>query len=338
MAITTDVTYTTLQYIIKEASEGLKRRHAFLDYAEKAKGIQIIDGGARIDQNVVVQDHSSVTFHTTGMEATTDAFNTITQNASFDWGFWSTLVAINEKEKAVNQGSLAVLDILEERTKNAMDKIGRDLNSQILANTSVVGTCGVQTLYGNDAAGVGFLEGVAKASQNNSVGGLSKATYNVPGWTNAWASASGAFSTNGLSAMHSIFSQINSVHRGPKPVDVIIASEASFRLYKSALQANERYVDVKALDGGRMDLVYNGAPVAADLALTQSSWSGDDIFSMYFINFAGVDLRFLKGYDFVMKDIGHADGSIIDRFRLMVGVQLIAKHLGSMGVLTNANS
>ena len=338
MAITTDVTYSTLQYIVKEATEGLKRRHAFLDYADKFKGIDIVEGGARIDVPVTVQDHSSITYHSSGFEATTDAVNTITQNASYDWGFWSAPIAISLKEQAVNRGELAILDILEERTKNAIDKMGRDLNSQILTNSLVVGTCGVQTLYGNDAAAVGMLESVAKASQNNTVGGLSKSTYNVPGWTNAWASASGAFSTNGLGAMNSIYTQIQSVHRGARPVDCIIASEASFRLYKGSLQANERYVDAKSLDAGRMDLMFAGAPIAPDLALTQSSWTGDDIFSMYFINFSGVRLKMLAGCDFALKETGLVDGSIVNQFRLIFGGQLVGLHLGSLGVLSNANS
>lgn len=338
MAITTDIAATTLQYIVEDATEALKRRHAFLDYADKLGGTVDDIAGKSIQVAVSLRDHSDVTFHSNGYEPTNDAIQGALESATYTWGFWSEPVGVSIKEQKENAGDLAILNILETRTRSAMDKMGRTLNAQILANSSVVATCGVNTLYGNDAAAVGFIEGVAKASQNNTVGGLSKSTYNVPGWTNAFASASGAFATNGLEAMDSIYTGISSVHVGAKPVDCIIASEASFKLYKSKIQANERYVDAKSLDAGRMDLMFAGAPIAPDLALTQSSWAGDDIFSMYFINFSGVKLYFLPGAKFELMDLGVADGSIISQFRLLLGSQLVGLHLGSLGVLTNGNA
>lgn len=340
MAITKDVTSTTLQHIIADETEALKRRHAFLDYADRFDGIIRDQAGARIDLSVSVRDHSDITYHQNGFEATNDAVNSVSEVASFSWGFWSAPVSISAMEAMTNQGDLAIIDILDSRTRNAMGKMGRDLNAQILADAKGISASGVLSLYG-ETSGVttGFLEGKAKASQGNSVGGLSKATYNVPGWTNAWASASGAFATNGLDAMGSIYTQISSVHVGDRPVHCIIASEASYKLYKKSLQANERYVSAdKMLDGGRMDLAYAGALMAPDLALTQAAWSSDDIFSMYFINFDGVKLYFLPKGEFELVDTGLATGSVVRTFRINLGCQLVGKHLGSLGVLTNANA
>lgn len=340
MAITKDVTSTTLQHIVADETEALKRRHAFLDYADKFDGIVRDQAGARIDLSVSVRDHSDITWHTNGFEATNDAVNSVSETATFNWAFGSEPVAISQMEAMVNQGDLAIIDILESRTRSAMGKMGRSLNSQILTDSIGISTSGVLSLYG-ETSGVttGFLEGKAKTSQGNTVGGLSKATYNVPGWTNAWASGGGAFATNGLDAMNSIYTQISSVHVGDRPVHCIIASEASFKLYKKSLQANERYVSAdKMLDGGRMDLAFAGALMAPDLALTQSGWSSDDIFSMYFINFDGLKLYFLPGGEFELADVGVATGSVVRTFRIHLGCQLVGKHLGSLGVLTNANA
>jgi hypothetical protein len=265
--------------------------------------------------------------------------SSILENASFSWGFGSAPIVISEMEALANQGGLAILDVYEARIRNMMNYMGRTLNSQILADTSGISASGFNSLYG-ETSGVttGFLEGKAKASQVNSVGGLSKSTYNTPGWTNAFASASGAFGTNGLDAMNSIVTAITSVHVGDRPVHCIIASEASFRLYKKALQVNERYMAVdKALDGGRLDLMFGGAPIAPDQALTQAGWSSDDIFSMYFLNFDGVKLMFQPGGEFALKDVGYANQSVARTHRILVGGQLVAKHLGSLGVLTNGN-
>lgn len=340
MAITKDVVASTLEHIISQETEALKRRHAFLDYADKFDGIIKNQDGRQILQPVSVRDHSSITYHTSGgFEATNDAINSILENATYPWACWSNPVMISLAESMSNQGDLAILDILQLRTESAMQKMGRDMNAQILSDSLGISTTGLNSLYGETASvTTGFLEGKVKASQGNSVGGLSKSTYNVPGWTNAFATASGAFATNGLDAMDSIFTQISSVHVGPRPVDCIIASEASFKLYKKALQANERYTSAdKVLDGGRMDLAFGGAPMAPDLSLTVSAWSGDDIISMYFINFDGVKLYFQPKGHFELVDSGFASSSIVKSYRILMGAQLVGKHLGSLGALSNAN-
>ena len=337
MAVSTDVLASTLQYILEEETEAVKRRHAFLDYAEKCKGIETLDGGARIDVPVSVKDHSLVTYHSDGYEPTNESIQDVMVSAQFPWAFWTAPVALSAKRALENSGDQAIISLYSAHVKSVMDKMGRDLNAQILNGS--IPTSGLETLYGA-AAGVttGFVEGIAKASQDNTVGGLSKATYNVPGWTNAFFSGAGAFATNGKTGMDSIQTQIMSVHQGPKPVDVVIASEAAFRLYKQTLFANERYVSDAELDGGRMNLLFAGAPVVPDLGMTVAGRAGDAIFSMYFLNFAGVKLYFHTDGKFELVSRGRALGYATDTWQVQLMAQLVGIHLGSLGVLTNADA
>lgn len=337
MAVSTDVLASTLQYILEEETEAVKRRHAFLDYAEKSKGIETLDGGARIDVPVSVKDHSLVTYHSDGYEPTNESIQDVMVSAQFPWAFWTAPVALSAKRALENSGDQAIISLYSAHVKSVMDKMGRDLNAQILNGS--IPTSGLETLYGA-AAGIntGFVEGIAKASQDNTVGGLSKATYNVPGWTNAFASGGGAFATNGKTGMDSIQTQIMSVHQGPKPVDVVIASEAAFRLYKQTLFANERYVSDAELDGGRMNLLFAGAPVVPDLGMTVAGRAGDAIFSMYFLNFAGVKLYFHTDGKFELVSRGRALGYATDTWQVQLMAQLVGIHLGSLGVLTNADA
>lgn len=337
MAVSSDVLASTLQYILDEETEAVKRRHAFLDYAEKAKGIETLDGGARIDVPVGVKDHSLITYHSDGYEATDETIQDVLVSAQFPWAFWTAPVALSAKRALENSGDAQIVSLYSAHVKSVMDRMGRDLNGQIL-NGSLVGT-GLETLYGA-AAGVttGFIEGVAKASQDNTVGGVSKATYNVPGWTNAFASAGGAFATNGKTGMDSIHTQIMAVHQGPKPVDVVIASEAAFRLYKQTLFTNERYVSDAELDGGRMNLLFAGAPVVPDLAMSVAGRAGDAIFSMYFLNFNGVKLYFHTDGKFNLVSRGRALGYATDTWQVQLMAQLVGCHMGSLGVLTNGDA
>lgn len=347
MAVDNDLLASTLKYIVEEEVEAVKRRHAFLDYADKNKGTRILDGGSSITVPVSAKDHSLLTWHSSGYEGTDESIQDVLVDANYQWAFVTAPITISSMKLAINAGDSAIIDLYSAHTKSVMDLMGRNINAQIL-NGSILGTGGslaagsnvLETLYGAAGAGVnaGFLEGVAKASQNNTVGGLSKATYNVPGYTNAWASGGGAFATNGKTGMDSIQTQIMSVFQGEKPIDCIIASEASFRLYKQTLFAQEHYYSSDKLDGGRMELLYGGAPLTPDLAMTVSGRAADAIFSMYFINFNGVKLNFLKNANFALIERGTPLGYSVKSWQLQTGLQLTGHHLGSLGVLTNSDS
>jgi hypothetical protein len=338
MSVSVDIIASTLQYILEQETEALKRRHAFLDYADKASGVVELDGGSKVQVPVAVKDHSLVTYHTDGYEPTNETIQDVLNYAEYPWAFWTAPVALSAKRALENSGERAIIDLYSAHVKSAMDKMGRDLNGQIL-NGSLVGS-GMETLYGGTVvtAGTGFLEGGVKASQNNVVGGLSKATYNIPGWTNGWASGGGAFAANGKAGMDLIHTQIMSVHQGAKPIDVVIASEAAFRLYKATLFANERYASQDELDGGRMSLLFGGAPVVSDLAMTVAGRAAEDIFSMYFLNFAGVKLYFHSEGRFALVERGRALGFATDTWQIQLMTQLAGIHLGSLGVLTNADA
>ena len=68
--------------------------------------------------------------------------------------------------------------------KNVMLGLKKEVSKQVMVGNSTSLTT-LQTLNGmTTAAGTGWLEGVAAASQQNSVGGLSKATYQAQNWFN----------------------------------------------------------------------------------------------------------------------------------------------------------
>ena len=307
-----DILASTLPIIVEEVSETLMRKHALLEFAEKFGGFKDQPGGESISQPVSVTDHSEITYHTSGYEATDESVRDILESANYNWGMLSQPIWLSQLEKMKNLGESAKLDILRARIENVMESQARSINSSFLAGVDVKGKTKAATnlegLYGEGTFTTGFLEGKAKASQTNVVGGLSKATYNTDGWTNAWASASGAFATNGPTAMNSIYTQIYPVAKGSKPIDLIIASELCFPRYKATLYANERFVSEKELDGGRMALMFNGAPVVPDIAMTVSGRSGDDLFSMLFLNFSGVKIFRHPDCFFSLVERGPANG------------------------------
>lgn len=340
MPVTTPLLSSTLQYIAKEAADALRVKYRFFEFASKNKAIRTDVSGRTIVLPVVTSEHSAITYHSDdGFEVTDEGVTNILRNAEFVWMFATAPIALDAKTKAINAGSAAIIDIYGEHVKSVIQKMGKDINAQAL-NGQVAGST-LSSLYGDGTNTTGFLEGVAPASQTNVVGGLSKATYNVPGWTNAWASAGGAFGTAsaGRIAMDSIQTQLMNRGAGEKPFDVVIMSEACFALYRTSLSAQERFVDEKALDGGNLHLMYGGAPVVPDLSMNNTfSRTNDNIFSAYFLSSAGIGLYMLPSADFKIVERGIATGSAVETWQLQVGCQLGAKHLGSLGVLTNADA
>lgn len=341
MAVTNPILSSTLQHIAKEAADALKVKYRFWEFASKNKAIREDITGRTIVLPVVTNEHSSITYHgTDGYEVTDEGVNNILRNAEFEWMFATMPIAVDAKTRAINSGNAAIIDIYGEHVKSVIQKMGKELNLQALYG-GVSGST-FSTLYGGTSGGgTGFVEGLVPASQSNVVGGLSKATYNVPGWTNAFATAGGAFNTAsaGRIAMDSIQTQLMSRGAGDKPFDVVIMSEACFALYRASLSSQERFVDEKALDGGNLHLMYGGAPVVPDLAMNNTtSRAGNNIFSAYFLSSAGIGLYMLPSANFKVVERGVAVGSAVETWQLQVGCQLGAKHLGSLGVLCNADA
>jgi hypothetical protein len=218
--------------------------------------------------------------------------------------------------------------------RSVMGMLRRELNKQLLRGNSTILTT-VNTLNG-DSVSLGFLEAKAKASQTNTVGGVSKTTYPVNGWLNQFADIGSAFGTNGILGMQQMAIQANTVtHMGE--VNCVLLSEATMANYRRALFAQERYINEKTLDGGRMQLAFGGSVVEQDLELGYTDADGTEV-SGYFLNFDGVKLCMHKDADFAVSPFEHISGTTARAAQLYVKMQLIADHLGSCGVLANADT
>ena len=157
---------------------------------------------------------------------------------------------------------------------------------------------------------------------------------------NQVADIQGAFGTNGILGMQQMAIQANTVtHMGE--TQCVLLSESAMANYRRALFAQERYINETTLDGGRMQLAFGGAVVEQDLELGFSYNSADfgaAPLSGYFLNFDGVKLCMHKDADFAVSPFEHISGTTARAAQLYVKMQLIADHLGSCGVLFDADT
>ena len=344
MAISNDLLSSTLYSIRDGEVDELFQKVAFLDNAKRFNGIEYEDGGIKIQRPLSIAEHSQITNLPTGYEAVNLAVKDVLQPAIYEWADFTAPIVITKKEELENKGEKAIVKIVEARMRSVMGMLRRELNKQILRGNSTILTT-VNTLNG-DANANGFLEAETKTTQNNVVGGVSKATYNVNGWTNQVfdvGAGAGTFSSDGIRGMQQIAIQANTVtHMGE--VNCVLLSEAAMANYRRALFAQERFINEKTLDGGRMQLAFGGAVVEQDLELgfdyTSASLDGGKTapLSGYFLNFDGVKICMHKDADFAVSPFEHISGTTARAAQLYVKMQLIADHLGSCGILFDGDT
>jgi hypothetical protein len=127
-------------------------------------------------------------------------------------------------------------------------------------------------------------------------------------------------------------------------VNTVLLSENAMANYRRALFVNERYINEKTLDGGRMSLAFAGASVEQDIELGFNATSSAASFnktapvSGYMINYNGIKLVFHQDADFAVSPFEQVSGTTARAAQLYVKVQLVGDHLGSCGVLFDGDT
>jgi hypothetical protein len=339
MAISNDLLSSTLYSIRDGEVDELYKKVALLDGIRKNGGVETEDGGIKIQRPLALAEHSTITQLATGYEPVSLAVNDILRPAVYDWCDFTAPIVVTKKEELENSGDKAVVKIVEARMRSVMGMLRREMNKQMLQGNSTVLTA-LNTLNGDSAGGTGFIEPELPANQTNVVGGISKVTFPVTGWQNQFFDAAGNFGTNGLRGLTELgVSAQNVAPMGD--IKHVIMSQKAFSLYRESLRAQERYVDEKTLDGGRLALAWAGALAEADPIMgfaANSSTAGAGFYSAYLLNYDGIKLVFHSDADFAVSPFEYISGTTARAAQLYVKAQLIADFLGGQGLLFDAES
>ena len=336
MAVQNDILSSTARARSKKALDNLFTTVPLLDHIKKAGGVEEINGGQRITRAAILAEHSNITQLSTGYESIAAGVADVLRSPEFEWCDFVAPIIITKKEELSNRGDDAVISIADARMKSVMGMLKREWEKQAIAGSSTVLT-EMQTLNGFGSALGWFEEGTFGSGQSNSVGGLSKSTYQGQNWNNQVADAGDNFNSSraGEGAMTDLMIQTQ-IYAPEGTVDLILASPTSYKLYKQSLRAQEQYVKETVLDGGRLALAFSGALIYVEnnLGFTES---GTDA-SMYFLNSKSMKVVFDKEANFSLSDFQDKSGYAAREAHLYVRTQLVADHLASMGVLINGES
>jgi len=327
MSVSNEILTTTLRILKDQEVDQLFKATPLLNKL----AVEKVDGGSRYEQPVVMTEHSVITQLSSGQEPFDTTAANIFQDAIFEWCDYVAPVTIERKYELSNAGSKKVVSIAEARMRNVIGSMKREWEKQVLAGSSTVLT-ELQTMQGVDA-GTGWFEEAAFGSQVNSVGGLSKSTYADSNWQNQVANGGGALTISIMSGL--ALEMGNYTDQGQ--LDLVIGSPDFWKAYRDLLSTQERWGSADKLDGGRMAIMFNGAPVISSAFLPVTGGSGT-VLSAYFLNTSYLKAVFHKEAYFDMDDFVKVDGYVARRSLINVRTQLVISHLASQGLLYAAEA
>jgi hypothetical protein len=336
MAPPNSVLSTTLQLLRDKLVDNSFISHPLFRAIEAAGNRKMVSGGMRIDQPVMFGSHSSITELTNGFEPVSLAVSDPFTKAQFEWCNFTAPIVLSDVEKLANKGDLAIVNILESKVQNVMIDLKLTVSKRIFGaakSTSALTT--LQTLNGmTTAAGTGWLEGVAQASQDNVVGGLSKVTYQADNWYNQFQDAAGTLALEDLTQL-----MINcQVHNpsGDAP-DIIFMSQNCYGAFLALIQDQVRYAPDDKVQGGMVP-TWRGAKIYIEPTLGFTAEAPAKAVSAYVLTSSQFALYADTDGWFNMGPMLPVPGTATEAARIMCRMQLVTGSLATHGVLLDAEA
>lgn len=336
---------TTLQLLRDKLIDNSFIAHPLIRAIEDHGNLIKVSGGLRVDQPVIFGDHSSITELSNGFEPVSMAVTDPFQTAKFEYSNFTQPIVLSAVEKAANKGDLAIVNILESKMKNVMLSLKKEVSKQIIVgNSSKITT--LQTLNGNGTSLVapdstGWLEGVAGASQINSVGGLAKTTYRAQNWFNQYVDAGG---TLALSHLDELFIQTQIYNPSGTTPDIMLMSPSCYAAFLALMDSRIQYVNVTDRDGlnGQMVATYRGSRIYVDPSLgftaSAASGMGAKAVSAYLLSSDQFQLYVDTDGFFNVSDMMPVPGTATEAAMVFCRMQLVTGHLASHAILIDAEA
>ena len=329
-----DIINTTLQHRAKKLRDNLFRSVPLLD-AMKQKGRTVtLEGGARISIPVGLSDHSGLIGLSgsgyTAIPAVT--VGEVTKDALYEWSNFVQHITMSKVESVANKGPEARVRLLDAKMQNVFGSMRRSVETQIFAG-SVAAISDLQSFNGLDAA-TGAFEEQPFGSQDNTVGGIAKASYPTA-WQHQLADAAGAFATGGLAAMRNASIKAGTYGAG---IDLVFLSTTAMGLYAAELQTQDRYVMERPADGARLNLQFDGASVFAQKDLGFTGSGGSNKLSGIMLDSSGVNLYVDREGNFSLSQPRHADGIEGQTWSVFCRMQVVFSALNVHAAIINAEA
>ena len=246
-----EILTTTLNNYVPKLVDNIFSARPLFYALTNSQTMRTVSGGAKIVVPVIYGTNS-----TAGSYSGTDSISTTAQTgisaAEYNWKQYAATVTINGMEEAKNNGEAQIIALLEGKIFQTQETIIENMNTMFYAD----GTGN----SGKDWEGIAALVD----SAGTDVGGIdSTAADNV--WWRSTETASGGVASLTTAMMATLY---NDVSVGNDQPTIIITSQQGYEKYESLLTSNIRYTDTDMADAGFQNLMFKGAPMTFDAAIS----------------------------------------------------------------------
>ena len=346
MAISNDILSSTLRILKDEEVDNLYKATPLLESIKSQGGVEVVDGGSKLDRPLILAEHSTITELSSGYEPINLSAADVLRVQSYEFQNATIPIIITKVEEAANKGPRALIDVAQARMKAAMGQFKREFEKALVANSSNTLT-NLSTLNGTTGAlgksTNGFFENELFGDQINTIGGIVKSNFTEDFQHQLGeVSAFTAGGTETIDALTEVY--VDAQLRTPdgSAPNLILCSPDFFKKYKSQLYNNQRFVDAQTLDGGQMQLAFHGAAlmpspvmVQLDAGTTGSGSMGAAAYiAAYVLNTKYIKLVYDSDGDFEMTDFMDATGYASRYAYIFCRMQMVVDHLASQGLIT----
>jgi hypothetical protein len=197
-------------------------------------------------------------------------------SAFFNWVQLAVSISISRIEERKNSGEYAMLDLLEEKSNQAMDGITERFNKAFLQGNGINSATAITTPFTSTTNGSTFFTPLPLlVGQTPTAGTIGSIAANVSdNGVSWWANQkSAATDTNFASFFKDLDKLRNNCSKGVGGApDIHLVDQSTFELYVAALRKDNRFTDTTRADIPFDNVAFHGKPVTWDEFMP--NWSG----------------------------------------------------------------
>lgn len=307
-----EIITTTLRRRTKRLADNVTDHIPLLKRLKEKENVEMVSGGRTLVRELEYAENSNFQWYD-GYEALNTAAQDVFTSAEFNWKQAAVVVTISGRERRMNSGDTAAINLLSSRIKNA---------EKTMMNNVATGIASDGT--GSNGKTIGGLQSlVADDPTTGTAGGISRDTYAF--WRNQkyagvvdGAAAVSATTIQGY--MHALYLL---TLRNSDRTDLIVAGTTYFRYYWDSLVSMQRITNATDGAAGFRSIAFYGPGGQADVVY-DSSISAT---RMYMLN-----------TDYIFFEV-HEDANFVAlEPRDSINQDAIARPIIFMGNMTLANA
>jgi len=266
-----EILSTTLKNYIPRLTDNIFSARPLFYALTNGQTMRTVSGGAKIVVPIIYGTNSTAD-HYAGSETIATTAQTGISAAEYSWGQYAATVTINGLEEAQNNGEAQIIDLLEGKIFQTQETIIENMNTMFYSTGPGAGAAATQW---------NGLEQIVDGSvlTANTLAGIDPSVAGDDFWASQEATGTGVANLT-VADMATMY---NDCSNGNDQPTIIITSQQGYEKYESLLTSNIRYTDTDMADAGFQNLMFKGAPITFDGAISTGTVAAGSQ-PMYFLN------------------------------------------------------